>query len=221
MCLFKILQGSFLVLLANVGKSTSVEGLCAVCGGDAADGEGRSGAADSIGPGLQLDVQEGRVIVERETEGIELGLAFRPVIQLRLLVDVSQALLVLFETQSEVARLEGLVAEIFAVRGYLEGSLGVRRCRAVLGEVFVGVAEGIGLLDISTEGFVSGELATVGDDGFFRGSVASFGADVFDLADDGFAVEDFAKDHVLTVQMRRRDSGDEKLRAVGVWGCTG
>lgn len=216
MCLFKILQGFFLVLLAHVGEATSVESLCAVCRGDAVDGESGSGAADSIGPGLQLGVQESRVVVEREAQGIELDLAFRPAVQFRLLVDVSQTLLILFETKGQVASLKGLVAEIFAVRGNLVGGRGVRRRRAILGEIFVGVAEGIGLPDISAEGFVSGELATVGDDGVFRGSVAGLGADVFDLADDGFAVEDFTKDHVLAIQMRRGDSGDEELRAVGV-----
>jgi hypothetical protein len=41
-------------------------------------------------------------------------------------------------------------------------------------------------------------------------------AGVFDLADEGLAIEDLAEDDVLAVEMRSGDGGDEELRAVGV-----
>lgn len=91
----------------------------------------------------------------------------------------------------------------------------------VIGEVFEGVAGGIRLLDVGFEGFFAGELATVGDEGFLFGLVARSGAEVLDLADDGFAVEDFTEDDVLAVEVGGGNGGEKELGAVGVWDVSG
>ena len=49
--------------------------------------------------------------------------------------------------------------------------------------------------------------------------VAGLRLEVLDLSHDALAVDDFAKDYVLLVQMRCIDSGDEELGAVGTLAC--
>lgn len=124
--------------------------------------------------------------------------------------------MVLVQTEAEVAGLEGLVSVLLALGGNLEDLLGVERLGAVLGEVLVGVAHGVGLLHVGSEGGVALELTTVGDEGFLLGLVAGLGRQVLDLANDGLAVEDFAKDNVLVVEVGGGNGGDEELGAVGV-----
>jgi hypothetical protein len=48
-------------------------------------------------------------------------------------------------------------------------------------------------------GLRAGEFAAVNDGYGFLGGVVFLGGEVFDLADDGFAGEDFAEDDVLAV----------------------
>ena len=87
----------------------------------------------------------------------------------------------------------------------------------VFGEILVRVAGLVGGLFGGGEGLVAGELAARGDGYLFRGLVARLRGQVLDFADERFAVQDFAEDDVLSVQVRGRDRGDEELRAVGAF----
>lgn len=174
--------------------------------------------ADGIVPGFELDAEQGGVVVEREAQGVEAllrGGGF--VVQVGVFVEVAEALFVLFHAEGQFARFEGLVAKVLAVGGDGEDGLGVEVAVAVFGVVLVGVAHGVGLFDVGLLGVFAGELAAVGDEGFLGGFVAGFGFEVFDLPDDGFAVEDFAEYDVLSVEVGGGHGCDEELGAVGVW----
>lgn len=216
--LFEILDGGILVLEAHVGEAAAVKRLCAVGGSNACDGECGGGAAGAVGPVFELHVHQGCVVVEREADGVEGGLGgCGLVVEVRVFVEVAEALFVLVQAKLEVAGLEGLVAKVFAGGGNLENLLGWQRLlvrREVVGEVFVGVAGGIGLLDVGAECFVAGELAAVDDERLLFWRVAGRGAQVLDLAYHTLAVEDFAKYDVLVVKVRGGYCGDEELRAV-------
>lgn len=213
-------NSSILVLDADVGEASAVEGLGSVGVGDARDSKSRGGAADAVCPVLELHAEKGRVVVEGESEGIEgrLG-AGGLVVEVRVFVEVSQALLVLFKAEVQVARLEGLVAKVLAGAGDLEdllGGQGLLLGGEVIGEVLVRVAGGVGLLGVGGKGLVAGQLTAVGNEDLLLGLIAGSGAQVLDLADNRLAVEDFAKDNVLAVEVGCGHGGDEELGAVGV-----
>lgn len=213
------LDGALLVLELDEGLALAEVGLGLVGVGDAADGQGVGGGALGVLPRLELEVHHGRVVVEHEAQLLELGLdsVVALVLGLGLLVDVAQALLVLVERERHVAALEGLVAEALAFRGDLEHLLRVQLLVGVLGEVLVGVAEGVGRLGVAAQGLGgrARQLAAVVDDAVARRLVAARGGHVLDLSDDGLAAADLAKDDVLSVQVGRRDGRYEELGAVG------
>lgn len=217
----EILDGGILVLEANIGETAAVQGLGAIGVLDGADGEGGRGGARALGPVLELHVQQGAVVVEREPERLEGwfgggGL----VVQIWVLVEVAQALFVLCDAELEVAGLEGRVAEALAGGGDLEdlgGGQGLLLSGEVVGEVLKGVSGRVGLLEVGCEGFVAGELTAVGNESLLFRLVTGRGAQVFNLADDGFAAQDLAKDYVLVVEMGRGDGRDEELGAVCVY----
>jgi hypothetical protein len=139
------------------------------------------------------------------------------VLKLRVLVDIAQTLLVLIETERIVARLEGSVAVLLAGLGDLDDGDGVESVGAVFGEVLVGVAKGVGLLHVGSDGGVTLELAAVGNESLLCGAVAGLGGKVLDLSNDGLAVKDLSEDDMLAVEVRGRNGGYEELGAVGVW----
>jgi hypothetical protein len=215
----QIAQGSLLVLETNVGVAAAIECLCAVGVLNASDVKSSRGGAGSIVPGLKLDVEKGRVVVESEAQGLELVLdGLGLILELRLLVDVAQALLVLVKTKRVVARLESSVSVILACLCDLEDSKGIKSVGAVLREVLVRVAESIRLLHIGSEGRIASELAAVGNEGLLCRTVAGLGGKVLDLADDRLAVKNLSEDNVLAIEVRGRHGGYEELRAVGVYG---
>ncbi|KAI6748683.1 hypothetical protein HG531_007630 [Fusarium graminearum] len=55
----QVAHSSLLVLEVDVGKTATVESLCAVGVLDSADFEGSGSRAGSVVPGLKLDVEEG------------------------------------------------------------------------------------------------------------------------------------------------------------------
>lgn len=212
------LDGALLVLELDEGLALAEVGLGLVGVGDAPDGQGVGGGALGVLPRLELEVHHGRIVVEHEAELLDLGLGLVAlVLGLGLLVDVAQALLVLVERERHVAALEGLVAEALAVRGDLEHLLRVQLLVGVLGEVLVGVAQGVGRLGVAAQGLGgrARQLAAVVDDAVARGLVAARGGHVLDLSDDGLAAADLAKDDVLSVEVGRRDGRYEELGAVG------
>ena len=85
----------------------------------------------------------------------------------------------------------------------------------VFGEVFIGVASRVRDPLGSLFGFVAGELTAVGDDYIFLGLVTTLSGEILDLADDGFAGENFAEDDVLPIEVRGWDRGDKELGAIG------
>lgn len=220
-CGLQVLDGGVFVLEADAGETTTVQSLGTVSVLGAGNGECRSGAADGVGPSFGLDAHKSAVVVEDEADGVERSLGGGGfVVEVRVFVEVADTLFVLFESEVEVARLEGLVAKVLAGGCDFEdllGGQGLLVGREVVGEVFERVAGGIRLLDVGLESFFAGELAAVGDQGFFLGLVAGGRAEVLDLADDGLAVEDFTEDNVLAVEVGGGNGGEEELRAVGVW----
>lgn len=216
----EVSNGRILILDADVGEAAAVQGLGSVGVSHARDGKSRGSASDTVGPVLDLHAEQGRVVVKGESEGVESGLGARGlVVEVGVFVEVSQALFVLFESEAQVARLEGLVAKVLAGRGDLEdllGRQGLLLGGEVIGEVLVRVAGSIGLLGVGGKGFVASQLAAVGNENLLLGLVAGSSAQVLDLADNGLAVEDFAKDNVLAVEVRCGNGGDEELGAVGI-----
>jgi hypothetical protein len=87
----------------------------------------------------------------------------------------------------------------------------------VFGEVFVRIASGVRSFLVGRLCFVARELAALSYDNVFGGFVAALGREVLNLAYDGFAVQDFAKDNVLAVEMRGGDRGYEELRTIGAY----
>jgi len=87
----------------------------------------------------------------------------------------------------------------------------------ILREVFKGVAGRVGNFLCGFVVVFACELAAVDDGGIVDGLVAALGLEILDLADDALAVDDFAEDDVLVVEMGCRDGGDEELRAVRSW----
>lgn len=212
-------DGGVLVLEAGVGEAPAVQRLDAVRVLDAADGEGRVGQPRRVVPVAQFDGHEGAVAVEGEADGVHLGLEGQPAVglavQVRLLVQVPEALLVLVQGGGHVPGLEGPVAKLLALGGD-GGHTGGGEVRAlVLGEVLIGVAQGVtggargGVVAVASQ-----ELAAVGDGGGLLGPVTRLGAEVLDLPDYGLALDYLAKHHVLVVEVRGRDGGDEELGAV-------
>ncbi|KAI6763794.1 hypothetical protein HG530_007583 [Fusarium avenaceum] len=215
----QIAQGSLLVLEANVGVTAAIECLCAIGVLNASDVKSSRGGAGSIVPGLKLDVEKGRVVVESEAQGLKLVLdGLGLILELRLLVDVAQSLLVLVEAKRVIARLESSVSVILACLCDLEDGKGIESVGAVLREVLVRVAEGIRLLHIGSEGGIASQLATVGNESLLGRTVAGLGGKVLNLADDGFSVQNLSEDDVLAIEVRGRHGGYEELRAVGVYG---
>ena len=50
-------------------------------------------------------------------------------------------------------------------------------------------------------GFRAAELSAVGYDYFFGGLIAGFSGEILDFADDRFAIQDFAEDYVLAIEV--------------------
>jgi hypothetical protein len=183
--------------------------------------QGAGRAAHGVIPGLKLDIQERRVAVQDEAQRIQLrlrfgGLGLRAWLLDWILVQIPQSLLVFVQPRAVIARLKGRVAEGLAFGGDLQYQIRVGRGGAILGEVFVRVTEVIRGFCVGGEGSVASKLAAVDDDGGFAGLVSAFGLEVLDLADDGLAVEDFAEDDVLVVEVGGGYRGDEELGAVGI-----
>lgn len=61
----------------------------------------------------------------------------------------------------------------------------------------------------------------IGDLDILQGSIEFVGLQVLNFADDFFARNHVAKDHVQSIQMRRRFGGDEELRSIGVGSAIG
>jgi hypothetical protein len=64
-------------------------------------------------------------------------------------------------------------------------------------------------------GFVTLELAAVGDSYILLWLVAALGGEILNLADDRFTSENFTKDDVLPVEVWSWDCSYEELGAVG------
>lgn len=216
-CLFEILESSLLVLGAYVSHTTTIQSLGTVGVRGTGDVESRGGVADSVVPGFELDAEQGRVVVQRESESVKAllgGGGF--VVQVWVLVEVSEALFVLFYAYVEAAGLEGLISKVLAVSGDLENGLGVEFGIAVLGVILVGVAHGIRLLDIGFLSLLAGKLAAVGNEGLLDGLVTGLRLEVLDLANQRFSVQNFTKHDMLAVKVGSRDGGNEELGTIGI-----
>lgn len=104
----QVVEGRLVVLQADVGETAAVERLGAIRVFDFEvllvldDHEGVVGGAEGIVPSLGLDVDEGGVVVEGESEDVELGLergafSLGEGVEFGFLVEVADALLVLLQ----------------------------------------------------------------------------------------------------------------------------
>lgn len=63
----------------------------------------------------------------------------------------------------------------------------------------------------------SSHFAALSDEDFLRRPITFSGAHILYLPDDIHAIDNFAKHHMLAVEMGKRNSGDEELATIGVW----
>lgn len=148
-----------------------------------------------------------------------------------MLSQVAQALLVLLDTEVEIAGLEGLVAKLLDFRSDAEDlGAGESVGSLVIGEIFVLVAgnivlSGAGRLVTSKLTTVCpNELAgclpvvpktlTLNSDGLV-GLIGGIGLGLLNLANDTLARNHLSEDDVLVVKVGGFDGGDEELRAIG------
>lgn len=158
----EIFDSEVLVLAVTVGYRTAPVGLGAVGVLDALNINSRRGKSNEVVPSLELEVHECSIVVERETNGSQVGLCgVGLTIQRGILVEIAQSLLVLVDGKVKLLVLESFVAVLLAVEGDLENILGIKFLVVVFGEVLVGVAGRIRLAGIRS--LVALELATVGD----------------------------------------------------------
>lgn len=214
----EVLESSLLVLQMDAGKTSSVQGLGTVLVGDASDSQSGRGEADGIVPLQELGGHESRVGAERVAEGVKLTLGLGGlVVQLRLLVEVADALLVLLKREVVVAALEGDSAIVLAGSGNFEDRLGAGIGRLiVLGVVLVRITQSVGLPNFSNIRSIASKLAAVDDGDQLAGRILFDNENVLSRANGGLSVEDAAEDNVLVVKMRSGNGGNEELGTVGV-----
>ena len=84
----------------------------------------------------------------------------------------------------------------------------------VFGEIFVWIAGRVGNFFCSFVVVVARELAAVSDGSVLEWLISALRLEVLDFSDDALAVDDFSKDNMFLVQMRRENGSDEELGAV-------
>lgn len=126
-------------------------------------------------------------------------------------MQISQTLLVLGETESNVSLLESIGSSGLQVVDNLDNLESGDILTLVFGEVFVGVSSAVGNLLGGLVIFLTSELTTVDNDAFLIGLVVGAAGCVLDCADDTLAAEDLSEDNVLSVKVGSGNGGDEEL----------
>lgn len=220
LCLVQILQRSILLLQTLVGNSAAVVSLGPISILNLSligDLERICGPVLSLAVLLELVTKQGRVGVQGESECLHLLAQLLGVIVCGIgeLIQIAQTLLVLVETQVEIATLESSVSETLEVGSDLEAE---RRSKllalVVLGEVLVWVARRVRLALGRVLVVLAGKLAAV-HDGHVLDGLVGLGLHILDLANYVLAVDDLTEHDVLAIKVGSGNGGDEELTAVG------
>lgn len=134
---------------------------------------------------------------------------------LGVLVQISQTLLVLGKTKSNVSLLESIGSSSLQVVDNLDNLESGDILALVFGEVFVRVSSAVGDLLSGLCVFFTSEFTTVDDDAFLVRLVVGTAGCVLDGANDALAAKDLSEDNVLSVKVGSGNGGDEELGAVG------
>jgi hypothetical protein len=134
---------------------------------------------------------------------------------LGVFVQISQTLLVLGKTESNISLLESIGSSGLQVVDNLDNLESGDVLALVLREVFVWVSSAVGNLLSGLCVFFTSEFTTVDDDAFLVGLVVGAAGCVLDGANDALAAKDLSEDNVLSVKVRSGNGGDEELGAVG------
>ncbi|KAK4164459.1 hypothetical protein QBC43DRAFT_344342 [Cladorrhinum sp. PSN259] len=155
--LLQTLKRRLLILEAHLSEAAAIKGLGLVLARDTGNRKRAVSSTDGLLPSTQLEVHQRRIAIERDSESVNLVLGVRRfVVKVGVLIEVSDALLVLVERLGEVALLERLVAKLLAVACDLEnlgGGEGLVSRYLVLGEVLVLVTVLVGSLSVGADGF--------------------------------------------------------------------
>lgn len=134
---------------------------------------------------------------------------------LGVFVQISQTLLVLGKTESNVSLLESISSSGLQVVDNLDNLESGDILALVFREVFVWVSGAVGDLLGGLVIFLASEFTTVDNDAFLVGLVVGAAGSVLDGANNALAAKDLSVDNVLSVKMGSGNGGDEELRAVG------
>ena len=219
--LLKELGSILLVLLVFGDNSLPEECLGLLDVRDTLDRQCVVGRASRVVELLKLVLEQGGVCVKADAQLLELRtkLCWVALDGGRVFLQVAQTLLVLAQSELEVAALECLVAHALQLVGDL-GNVNalplLTLLQLVVGEVLVSVSGCVGLLPGELfERHTGGHFTAVCDGTLPCGLVLVSNGCVLHLPDNALAANNLAEDHVLAVQVGCGHGGDEELAAVG------